>query len=88
MLQAQLNKGIKLVSKKAYKEAIVAFEKDLDKTGTQAAAHEQLALLYSNEQYQGRDLKKAYQHVGQSINSYQKLRLEDRKKLQKKALVR
>ena len=84
MLQAQLKKGIKLVSKKAYKEAIVAFEKDLDKTGTQAAVHEQLALLYSNEQYQGQDLKKAYQHVGQSINSYQRLKLEDRKKLQKK----
>lgn len=85
-IQAQLNKGIKLVSKKVYDEAIVAFEKDLNKVATQAAALEQLALLYFNKQYPDYDLKRSYKYIVKAIKSYQKLPLQERKKLQKKGL--
>ncbi len=82
-LQAQINKGRKLLSKNNYEAAIIAFQKDLKKPINKPVVLEELSKIYFNKKFNNYDIKQAYQYIGQAIKSYNSLDLTNRKKLQK-----
>ncbi len=84
--QAQVKKGLKLIEKKQYAQAILAFEKDLSNPKEQAAAEFALAQIHGNPKLEQVDLEKGYTFVNQALASANKADAATKKKLNERKM--
>lgn len=81
---AQINKGKKLVEQREYEAALEAFENDLERPTNQPIALAEMARVYADSRYSGKDLTKAYQFATNALRAFDQLSSSDKKKVQNK----